>query len=359
MKFYRVGGSVRDELLGQPVHEQDQITDWVVVGGRAEDLLKQGYRQVGKQFPVFLHPETREEYALARQEWKHGVGHTGFITRAHPDVTLDEDLARRDLTINAMARDAQERLIDPFGGQRDLARKRLRHVGPAFVEDPLRVFRVARFAATLPGFTVDPETVSLMASMADTLASLSAERVWRELVRALAGPAPHRFVEVLDASHCLNPWLAELADVRLPASPQAAIERYAALGWQLSPAALSALDKRLKAPRAYRELALDLARHGRLLAAWRAADPEALMACLTDLGSWRRPDRRRRVFNLVTVLAGVSLADLDAGLESMATTTSDWLAALREDSPALSGAEIGRRLRRHRTDFLARLQQGA
>src|SRR5690606_21146431 len=165
MKTYLVGGAVRDELLGLPVSERD----WVVVGARPEDLTSRGYTPVGKDFPVFLHPETKEEYALARTERKVGPGYHGFETRFSPDVTLEQDLERRDLTINAMARDPETgELIDPFGGQRDLEERWLRHVSPAFVEDPLRVLRVARFAARFAplGFRVAPETLALMRQIA-------------------------------------------------------------------------------------------------------------------------------------------------------------------------------------------------
>ena len=161
VKIYRVGGSVRDELIGRPGGDRD----WVVVGATPEMLIASGYRPVGRDFPVFLHPETREEYALARTERKHGRGYRGFEFFASPDVTLEEDLARRDLTINAMARAEDGTLIDPFGGETDLAAGVLRHVSPAFAEDPLRVLRVARFAARF-GFAVAPETEALLRSLA-------------------------------------------------------------------------------------------------------------------------------------------------------------------------------------------------
>src|SRR5512144_2674922 len=161
VKVYRVGGSVRDELLGRPAGDRD----WVVVGATPEMLIASGYTPVGRDFPVFLHPETREEYALARTERKHGTGYRGFEFFASPDVTLEQDLARRDLTINAMARDERGELIDPHGGARDLAACVLRHVSPAFAEYPLRVLRVARFAARF-GFVVAPETEALMRSLA-------------------------------------------------------------------------------------------------------------------------------------------------------------------------------------------------
>jgi len=191
---YRVGGSVRDELLGRPVADRD----WVVVGATPEMLQATGYRPVGRDFPVFLHPETHEEYALARTERKHGRGYRGFEFFASPDVTLEDDLKRRDLTINAMARAPDGRLIDLFGGAADLAAGVLRHVSPAFAEDPLRVLRVARFAARF-GFSVAPETEALMRSLvaADELAELAPERVWQELARGLMEPQPSRLLAVL------------------------------------------------------------------------------------------------------------------------------------------------------------------
>ncbi len=194
VKIYRVGGSVRDELLGRAGSDRD----WVVVGATPETLIASGYKPVGRDFPVFLHPETREEYALARTERKHGRGYRGFEFFASPDVTLEEDLRRRDLTINAMARGEGGSVIDPFGGEADLRAGVLRHVSPAFAEDPLRVLRVARFAARF-GFTVAPETEALMRELAASgeLAELSPERVWQELARGLMEKYPSRMLAVL------------------------------------------------------------------------------------------------------------------------------------------------------------------
>ena len=197
MDCYLVGGAVRDRLLGLEVRERD----WVVVGATAGELKRQGYKEVGRSFPVFLHPETREEYALARRETKTAPGYRGFEVDFGPEVTLEEDLTRRDLTINAMAEDADGNLIDPYGGRRDLGEKTLRHVSPAFREDPVRILRVARFAARFHslGFGVAPETMALMRAMvADgEAAALVAERVWQETARALAEDAPQRFFELL------------------------------------------------------------------------------------------------------------------------------------------------------------------
>jgi tRNA nucleotidyltransferase (CCA-adding enzyme) len=204
---YRVGGAVRDELLGRSVADRD----WVVVGATPELLLASGYLPVGKDFPVFLHPETREEYALARTERKHGRGYRGFEFFASPEVTLEDDLKRRDLTINAMARDQDGALIDPYGGAQDLARGVLRHVSEAFAEDPLRVLRVARFAARL-GFAVAPETEAMMRTIVASgeLATLSPERVWQELARGLMEAAPSRMIAVLRECGALAALLPEV-----------------------------------------------------------------------------------------------------------------------------------------------------
>jgi len=198
MDIYLVGGAVRDELLGLPIKERD----WVVVGATPEMMLAQGFRQVGKDFPVFLHPRTHEEYALARTERKTAPGYHGFSFHAAPDVTLEQDLGRRDLTINAMARDnSTGQLIDPFGGTRDLTERRLRHVSPAFAEDPVRILRVARLQARYHrlGFRVAPETMELMRSMTASgeVDALVPERVWAETVKALAESSPACFVQVL------------------------------------------------------------------------------------------------------------------------------------------------------------------
>jgi tRNA nucleotidyltransferase (CCA-adding enzyme) len=197
METYLVGGAVRDKILGRPVAERD----WVVVGGTPDVLLKQGYRQVGKSFPVFLHPETGEEYALARTESKTGPGYHGFDVYAGTDVTLEEDLRRRDLTINAIAENARGELIDPYRGQNDLASKTLRHVSVAFREDPLRVLRIARFAASLgdAGFGIAPETMELMREMTASgeLTALVPERVWKETEKALKTTRPDMYFSTL------------------------------------------------------------------------------------------------------------------------------------------------------------------
>ena len=243
MKTYLVGGAVRDRLLGLPIAERD----WVVVGARPEQMLAAGYRRADEDFPVFLHPQTGEEHALARREIKTGPGYKGFAVDAGPDVTLEEDLVRRDLTINAMAEDASGTLIDPYGGRSDLDAGLLRHVTPAFVEDPVRLLRVARFAARLGqwGFRIAHDTHGLMRLMAEAedIRALRPERLWQEMKRALMEPQPWRFFEVLHGCGALSVLVPELARVlgevaaghdRAPASPLEALRRAAAAGAPLA-----------------------------------------------------------------------------------------------------------------------------
>ncbi|MDH5570828.1 MAG: multifunctional CCA addition/repair protein [Gammaproteobacteria bacterium] len=210
MKVYLVGGAVRDQLLDYPVKERD----WVVVGATPELMLQQGYQQVGRDFPVFLHPETKDEYALARTERKTSPGYTGFAVHASPDVSLEDDLLRRDLTINAMAIDDQGQLIDPYNGQADLNNRILRHVSPAFSEDPVRILRIARFAARYKhlGFTVADETLQLMSKMVQKgeVDALVAERVWQEMDKALSERHPEEFITVLRQCGALSVILTEI-----------------------------------------------------------------------------------------------------------------------------------------------------
>ena len=208
MKIYIVGGAVRDQLLGRATADRD----YVVVGASPQAMLDRGFRPVGKDFPVFLHPETHEEYALARTERKTGNGYHGFAFHAAPEVTLEEDLARRDLTINAMARAEDGVLIDPFRGQRDLEAKILRHVGPAFAEDPVRILRLARFAARFADFSVAPETLALARDMVagGEVDHLVAERVWQELAKGLMEFRPSRMFEVLRECGALARLLPEV-----------------------------------------------------------------------------------------------------------------------------------------------------
>lgn len=210
MRIYKVGGAVRDRLLGIPVTDIDRV----VVGATTEEMLAKGFRPVGADFPVFLHPKTGEEYALARTERKSGRGYGGFTFHASPEVTLEEDLIRRDLTINAIAEDDQQNLTDPYHGQRDLEARILRHVSPAFAEDPLRVLRVARFAARYAGlgFTVAAETLELMRQLSESgeLQALTAERSWKEISRALMEDRPQVFIEVLRACGALKVLMPEI-----------------------------------------------------------------------------------------------------------------------------------------------------
>ena len=348
MEIYLVGGAVRDELLGREVRE----CDWLVVGGSAKALLAQGYRQVGKDFPVFLHPENHEEYALARTERKTAAGHAGFATDANPQVTLEEDLARRDLTINALAKDRRGRLIDPFNGRKDLERRVLRHVTAAFAEDPLRVFRVARFAAQLEGFSVHPDTRAFMAGMAESLSELPAERVWGEFRKALAAPAPQRFIEVLLDCGCLKLWFPELDGIHLDNGLEDAEARYGAIGWSLAAKATATLSKRLKVPNAFARLAVDVARHGRTLSAWRRTDAKAVISALSAINGFRDLVRRRAALTVSGFKAGVNLGPLDAALLRI----EDELAAERQHWPKLSGPETGKRLREERLRRLAEAQ---
>jgi len=204
MKIYLVGGAVRDEQLGLPINERD----WCVVGAKPEDLLSKGYRRVGKDFPVFLHPKTGEEYALARTEKKVAPGYDGFTFQTSADVSIDEDLKRRDLTINAMAKDNKNNLIDPFNGMIDLRNKILRHVSDAFKEDPVRILRTAKFAARFLSlkFEIDPSTIKIMSEMVEDgeINSLIPDRIWKETQEALSGENPHIFFEVLKKCNALQ-----------------------------------------------------------------------------------------------------------------------------------------------------------
>ncbi len=208
MKIYAVGGAVRDALLGLPVKDRD----WVVVGATPEDMVARGFKPVGRDFPVFLHPQTREEYALARTERKTAPGYAGFVFHTSPDVTLEDDLIRRDLTINAIAQTEDGSLVDPHDGRADIAAKILRHISPAFAEDPVRILRVARFAARFADFTVAPETMALMRAMvaAGEVDALVAERVWQELAKGLMEAKPSRMFELLRECGALVRLLPEL-----------------------------------------------------------------------------------------------------------------------------------------------------
>ena len=272
-EHYLVGGAVRDKVLGRDVVDRD----WVVVGAKPKELKKLGFKQVGRDFPVFLHPQTREEYALARTERNSGPGHTGFTVHSDPSVTLEEDLVRRDLTINAIAQSSDGAFIDPFGGLQDLKTRTLRHVSAAFCEDPLRVFRVARFAAQLEGFVVAESTQLLMTEMCarGDLETLSAERVWIELQKALCAPEPLRFFAVLAGCTGLSYWFGEVDYERLTFNPVPNVyRRYIDL--MLASGDDAALSKRLKVPRAYRQIHSDWQFAEGALRAWQTVDAAVL-----------------------------------------------------------------------------------
>ncbi len=353
LQCYLVGGAVRDALLSRPVHERD----WVVVGATRDDMLARGFRQVGRDFPVFLHPDTGEEFALARTERKQGRGHVGFVVHAAPDVTLVEDLRRRDLTINAIARRADGELVDPYGGIADLDARVLRHVSPAFIEDPLRVFRVARFAGQLAryGFSVAPETRALMAQIAGSgeLALLSAERVWAELVKALSCAGGKQFVAVLRDTDAIAPWFVEWARVEpvdLVATPDVADaadladaadgsdssdaplaadlpSRYAAFCAGLSTDALQSANRRLKPPRACFDLARLLVAEQAPLVAWQTLPAAALLDVLQRCDALRRPGRFAALCNLIVGLGGAHAAGLVPFAQRLAGLALDLPAA--------------------------------
>jgi tRNA nucleotidyltransferase (CCA-adding enzyme) len=293
VKVYVVGGAVRDELLGLPVQDRD----YVVVGATPDDMVRAGYKPVGKDFPVFLHPRSHEEYALARTERKSGHGYKGFTVYAAPDVTLEDDLRRRDLTINAMAKDEQGRLIDPFDGRKDLENRILRHVSEAFAEDPVRILRVARFAARF-GFAVAPETLALMKRMVDSGETdyLVPERVWQEFSRGLMETAPERMFEVLEACGLREKLLPEL---RFPGRLEGSLaQRFARLAWPLKESEVEALCERLRAPNDARELALLGCRNRVALRASRLASPQALLELLKRVDAFRRPERFRELLEV-------------------------------------------------------------
>jgi tRNA nucleotidyltransferase (CCA-adding enzyme) len=308
VKIYIVGGAVRDELLGLPVKDRD----YVVVGATPEDMTRLGYKPVGKDFPVFLHPRTHEEYALARTERKTARGYKGFRVYAAPDVTLDQDLSRRDLTINAIARDDAGRIIDPYGGAEDLKRGVLRHVSPAFAEDPVRILRAARFAARF-GFKVAPATLRLMRAMVEAgeADALVPERVWQELAIGLMEAAPSKMFALLRASGALARVLPELAAAWASrtqyARSQRALDhaadqgyalevRYAVLACALAGGdaperALRQMGARLRAPAGCADLALLALRHFEQLVLGAQLKAEAVVTLLQACDAWRRPAR--------------------------------------------------------------------
>ncbi|MGR6770791.1 multifunctional CCA addition/repair protein [Pectobacterium brasiliense] len=378
MKIYLVGGAVRDSLLGLPVTEKD----WVVVGATPENLLEQGYQQVGKDFPVFLHPISRDEYALARTERKSGKGYTGFVCHAAPDVTLEQDLLRRDLTINAIARTERGDLIDPYHGRRDLDNRVLRHVSDAFSEDPLRVLRVARFAARFAhlGFQIAEETMALMQKMAHEgeLAYLTPERVWKETEKALGTSSPDVYFQVLrdcGALAVLFPEIDNLYGVPAPAkwhpeidtgihtmmtvamaarlSPEIDV-RFATLchdlGKGLTPPELwprhhghgpagvklvEALCQRLRVPNPIRDLAKLVAEYHDLVHTVQVLQPKTLLKLFDAIDVWRKPQRLEQ-------LALTSEADARgrAGFEENPYPQGDYLREAFRVASQVSSADV-------------------
>ncbi|TWO80876.1 multifunctional CCA addition/repair protein [Denitratisoma oestradiolicum] len=332
MKVYVVGGAVRDQLLGLPVQDRD----WVVVGATPDDMLAQGYKPVGRDFPVFLHPRSREEYALARTERKTAPGYKGFVFHTDPGVSLEEDLIRRDLTINAIAQDEDGTLIDPHGGRADLEARVLRHVSAAFAEDPVRILRVARFAARFADFSVAPETLALMGAMVANgeVDALVPERVWQELAKGLMEVRPSRMFEVLRRCGALQKILPELdalwgvpqrpdyhpevdtgvhmmlvmdmtarLDAPLPArfaalthdlgkggTPAEALPRH--VGHEArSVALLGPLCERLRVPADCRDLARLVARHHGEIHRYDELRPNTVVRLLERCDALRRPER--------------------------------------------------------------------
>jgi len=396
MQVYLVGGAVRDRLLGRAVSERD----WVVVGATPEELVQAGYLPVGREFPVFLHPQTREEYALARLERKVAPGYRGFTTRFSPDVTLVEDLQRRDLTINAMAQATGGEIVDPYGGQADLGARLLRHVSASFIEDPVRILRVARFAARFAGlgFRIAPETLELMQRMVASgeVQALVAERVWTETERALGEPRPEVFFETLRACGALAvifPEIDALYGVPQPPRWHPEIDtgvhamlalRYAAdtgasgavrfaavvhdLGKARTPRErwpshhghedagvplIEALCDRLKVPGAYRELAILAARQHTLVHRAAELKPETLLTLLETSDAFRRPERFAELLR-----ACEADARGRTGRESEPYPQADYVQAAfaaaaavvltDEDRQGLAGPAIGAELRRRR-----------
>ena len=381
MEVYLVGGAVRDRLLGRPVNERD----WVVVGARPEDLELQGYRPVGREFPVFLHPETREEYALARLERKVAPGYRGFATEFSPTVTLEEDLRRRDLTINAMAENVVGEIIDPYGGRRDLEARLLRHVSAAFVEDPVRVLRVARFAARYAalGFRVAEETLALMRRMSESgeLDALVPERVWQETERALGESRPEVYFETLRACGALAVIFPEVAALYGVPQPQkwhpeidtgahvmlalrwaadAALSsavRFAVLTHDLGKALtaperwpshhgheeagvalVEALCARLKIPNAYRELAVLAARFHAQVHRAESLRPGTVLKLLEATDALRRPERFEELLR-----ACEADARGRAGLEGRRYPQSEYLRRARSAAAAVALSSEERR----------------
>ena len=351
MNIYEVGGAVRDRLLGLPVRDHD----YVVVGATPEEMTRLGYTPVGKDFPVFLHPQTHQEHALARTERKTAPGYKGFQIYAAPDVTLEQDLARRDFTINAMACDADGRLIDPHGGLADLKAGVLRHVGAAFAEDPVRILRGARFAARF-GFSVAPETLALMRSMAVSgeVDALVPERVWQELAKGLMEEAPTRMFAVLAQCGALAAMLPEAA--AHAADPLPALRgldhaarrklplpvRFAVCALGLAGSRAEALAQRVKAPGECRELAVLTENLYARIAAAEAADAEALVTLLQAGDAFRRPERYASLLDacVCEVVRAMGTQGTQGTLDTPGTPILRWPPRVRIELALLAAAAV-------------------
>lgn len=353
---YLVGGAVRDQLLGRPVKEKD----WMVVGATPEDLLQQGYKPVGKHFPVFLHPQTKEEYALARTERKTAPGYAGFVFNSSPTVSLEEDLARRDLTINAIAEDAGGQLIDPYHGQQDLQAKVLRHVSPAFCEDPVRMLRVARFAASLTylGFRVAKETNALMQTMVNKgeVKALVAERVWQEWYKAWAEKDPAIFFKVLHYCGALAVLFPEIAMhyesavatlIKVANVTQRVKLRFAATLQVLSLEQIEQVCQRFHVPNDLRRLGLLAKRHLSSLRVVKTA--EQYLYLLEQLDAFRRP---QYLTNLLALASALDYEKKSLKTVAQAFAVSKQVNAKKYLQQGISGKALGRAIHDERLQRL-------
>lgn len=405
MQIYLVGGAVRDTLLNYPFTERD----WVVVGATPQQLLDLGYQQVGKDFPVFLHPKTKEEYALARTERKNGQGYTGFAVYADSDVTLEQDLMRRDLTINAIAKHENGQLVDPFSGLEDIKNKVLRHVSPAFSEDPLRVLRVARFYARYAhlGFTVADETLALMADISQSgeLTTISPERIWVETAKALQERNPEAFIQLLQQTSALSQLMPEVAalwgvpqpekwhpeidtgihtllvlEQAAKLSPRLDI-RFAALVHDVGKGAtnpinwpahhghdhsglklIEALCQRLRVPNDCKDLALLVCQYHQIIHQAFELKPATVLKMFNNIDLWRKPERLNAILLACT-------ADMRGrtGFEQAEYPQADYLTYLAEAArqvnaqevmaEGVSGPDIKAALQQRRLDVLTTVKQ--
>lgn len=354
MEIYLVGGAVRDQLLGREVTEKD----WVVVGASPEEMIALGYNPVGKDFPVFLHPDTNEEYALARTERKTGKGYKGFVFNADPSVSLEDDLIRRDLTINAMAQTQDGTIIDPFNGQADLAAKQLKHVSEAFAEDPVRILRIARFAARLPDFSIHPVTNELMIDMVRNgeVDALVPERVWKECYRALEEAAPWRFFDTLDVCGALAIIFPEITvDSLQSLSNIVAISsdgptRFAALLYRVDSEHIKSLCKRVRVPSNYQEIATLVVKHQAKLD--QLDDAEHIVHLLESLDCYRRPNRLAKFVLACAANNDQLVADKVLGLLENALMLTNNVDAQQFVDQGLKNEAIGKAIRDERVRIL-------